>query len=306
MFDMTVEAHWEREEAVTSHLASQLSLGRLALFLGSGVSKAFKLPTWDELIEALCQAVSRPFPPAGYPTKVTPLNVAEVIRHEDFRGNLPGFLDAVYSALYKNGDVSIENLSSNKCFAAIGAIATSSARGGVSTFITLNYDDCLENYLEALGFVVDSVSNPVHWSSRADLSIFHPHGFLPFDKTKGRSADIIFDQSSFSDVIGNKDSVWFQRIVNILRTSTVIMIGLGPNDPNLLSMLKYASSSHPRGALRYNAVSLQVDPEPYHSGTFKTHGCKVFTMRDYSDHLPSFLFQICQKAAKQRKSELGV
>lgn len=306
--DMSHESHWSNEEAVTNYLSQQLLLGRLAIFLGSGVSFNFNLPNWAGLIGALCKIASIDFPPIGYPEKVTLLQIASSLRRGYFENSDDKFVEAVATELYRSADVAIERLCEDRLFAAIGATLTSSARGGVSTVLTLNYDDCLERYLEILGFVVDPIINPSHWASRADISIMHPHGFLPYDRARSRSSEIVLDQTSFSNAIGNVGSLWFQRIVGVLRTSTTLLIGLGTGDQNLLSMLKAAKTDHPseNDGAKYNCVMVQVDPNRMAAESIKDHGVSTFPLRDNKTHLPDFLLSICQKAAVTRRAQLCV
>ena len=243
MLDMSSEAHWSNRDSVISHLAIQLARGRLSVFVGAGLSYNVGIPTWDPLLGQLCGEHGMDFPPIGYPTNPTPLSLAGEIRSKF--SDTSAFLDSVQRNLYLNSKIDFADLAADKTLVALGALAMSSARGGVASVLSLNFDDCLECYLEGCGFVVDSVSEPGHWASRADITIYHPHGFLPSDASRTRSKDIVFDQASFSDVTGRRDSSWYQRLVTILRNSTVLLIGIGTGDANLLAMLKNASEDHP-------------------------------------------------------------
>ncbi|MES2938928.1 MAG: SIR2 family protein [Pseudomonadota bacterium] len=304
--DMTQEAHWENRSAVVSYLASQLIRGRLSVFLGAGASLAHGLPNWDGLLTALCAEHGIAFPPPGYPNDPTPLTLATSIRgryrdKEEFKAG-------VKKVLYKNAKLDFASLASDRTFVALGSLVMASARGGVASVMTLNYDDCLEIYLENAGFVVDSLCTPAHWASRADLAIYHPHGFLPTDPGRNDSEDIVLDQFSFSERIGATGSPWYQKIVTILRNSTVLMIGFGSGDQNLLAMLQNARIEHPIGTEKppYNGVLLKAVPNSFSVDTYKKYGIYTFPVSDYVSDMPNLLYEICRVAASARRTELGL
>lgn len=306
--DMTTKAHWQNEASLINHLAHQLSRGRLSIFLGSGVSFNFGLPDWQELLKRLFIENNLAFPPPGYPDKISLLTIASSVRTKYSREE--DFLAAVHKALYLKADLTFEALSKDKTFAAIGALVTSSSRGGVSTVMTTNYDDALEIYLESLGLVVDVASSATQWASRADATIYHPHGFLPFsDLHKDKQSEkIILDQQSFSEIIGRTDNPWFQRLVTHLRSSTVLMLGLGSSDQNLLSMLTHAKQQHPsfQEGLLFNGVVIKTDVNEHEAAAMEQQGIFSFEVKDYTDHFPSILFKICQQAAAIRIKQLGI
>lgn len=304
--DMTQEAHWESRAAVVAYLAEQMTRGRLSVFLGAGVSLAHGLPNWDGLLERLCKVHGIPFPPTGYPNNPTPLTLATAIR-EKYPDSV-SFKADVKRALYQSANLGFASLASDPTFVALGSVVMASSRGGVASVMTLNYDDCLEVYLENAGFLVDSVSTPGHWATRADITIYHPHGFLPSSASRADSEDIVLDQVSFSQVTNVKDSPWYQKLVTVLRNSTVIMIGFGAGDQNLLAMLQNAGDMHPSKGERipYKGVLLQVDPNQFSVSTYKRYGIYTVTVADYSRDLPNLLYEVCQTAAQYRRQQLGI
>lgn len=308
--DMSDVNSWSNEATVVEYLADQLLLGRLTLVLGSGVSYGFGLPSWESLVRRLCTATGYTFPEADYPRNQGLAQIANEVKSAYFLRDEPGFVELVRRELYTGADTSYSSLVRDRLFSAIGALVTSSGRGGVSRVVTLNYDDCLERYLEIMGFVVHSTYNDpaTYWLTRSDITILHPHGFLPEASTRSRSASIVLDQASFSAAIGAVTSPWYQSIVSLMRSSTCLLVGLGSGDQNLLSMLMASTAEHParNAGLPYSSVMLAAGTNGRGRGTLRSHGCCLHEVNDYHDHLPAFLLAICQRAAITRRSELRI
>lgn len=293
---------WENESSLIQHLAEQLIRGRLTIFLGAGISLEFGLPNWEGLVKGLCDQVGHTFS-----SKINLTTTISAIKEDHFNGNEKAYIAAIGRVLYKNATMDFKDLSSSATFRALGSLVMASARGGVSTVVTLNYDDALELYLEGFGFVVDSVAQGVHWASRADVTVLHPHGLIPYPTRSARKAteSIVLDNLSFSTIVGDSTLPWYQRIITCLRTSTVLMIGLSGNDANLNALLASVRKAHPihEAGYLFLGVMLAKAPAPEEVSVMKSYRVHVHKLTDFDQHLPAFLFSICQKAAEIRSAQ---
>ena len=285
---------WQQESTLLRFLSAQLVSGSLALVLGAGVSDHFGLPGWPLLIKTLFSSKRSAVP------RKDPKRQAEDFRNQYYENDVPGFLKAVKLALYRDVKIDFESMRSHNTLAAIASLVMASRRGSASRVITFNFDDLLEIYLEYHGFVTLSVGERMHWSRAVDVTVLHPHGLLPYRGPRVASADIVFDQLSYTKAIGTKGSAWRQMLLSTMRTHTCLFIGLSGDDDNLDSLLERCMNQH----------ASRLDNSLFWGVAFSTsegNGSfwrrrKVFLKQvdDYDRALPQFLFQICQGAAALR------
>lgn len=288
---------WEDDNKLKGFLASQLTHGRLALVLGAGISIPFGLPDWKGLIDSLYLECDET-PEDGLNLE----RLAEHLRNKHFADDKEGFLNLVSTKLYNSFSPDFDILRQNKTLAAVGSLVMASFRGTVSSVITLNFDNILELYLTYHGFAVSSVGNQKFWNQSADVTIYHPHGYLPIPSTGRKSEDIVFDQESYSRVIGNPNSLWYQKVLTILRTHTCIFIGLSGNDNNLDSLLFASNDNHAirEGATLHWGVHFTTDRSEATCSSWRRRGVFSKIVDNYAEALPGFMFEICQKAARIR------
>ena len=286
----TVES-FEDADLRNAFLAEQLRLGRLALVLGSGVSKGLNLPEWSDLVDRLANRI-------GY-DRTTELNNEEVAE-ELFRkagGGELEFAELVRSALYEGYDSSMRALQQNELMRGIGAVAMRSSRGSVTQIVSFNFDDLLENYLRYYGYVVESVDVVPSWPSSSDVTVFHPHGLLPVDYSNPVRRPIVMTQDHFDRVVGNSKDIWRSTILNILRTHTCLFLGLSGSDSNLRNMLTEVHEHHVSGldSDAYSGVRYTLEEDP-RSDSWQHRGIYCVSL-DSWDVLPETLLEICQLAA---------
>jgi hypothetical protein len=297
---------WTDHNALVRFLGAQMVAGRLALVLGAGISIPFGLPNWSALLQEL-RKVLRTDPLLSDNQNIkddSPFDLdlkrhAEDLRiiYEDSGGTTKGFLDHVSSALYGNHRITPETLLENRTLAALGAFVMSSKRGRAGAVISFNYDDLLEHYLDYHGSVVVSISSDTYWAPSADVVIYHPHGFLPKFTNRTRSADLVLDQQSYSKAVGSRE-LWWEQIRLLLRQHFCIFIGLSGYDDNLDSMLREVNETHPaKGAqLPFWGLSFTEALKDPMSRILRKRGIFLKDIKNF-DHLPDFLFAICQEAA---------
>jgi hypothetical protein len=281
-------------------LANDLNAGRLALILGAGVSEGLGLPDWGGLLDRLFASKEGAVRPAG----LTPAEEADVFRCQYCGGDNMALLSAVRDALYLNFNLDFEQMRQNVGLVSIGALVMASRRGSVSQVVTFNYDDVLEWYLAYYGFSSCSVKDEQHWASNADVTVYHPHGFLPSPPSISFSKDIVFDQLAYDRIAGDETKIWHQVVLSILRSHVCLFIGLSGKDQNLRSLLARALDTHaPTGQSSFWGVVFMDSAENPMAGFWQDRGVYCKIVSDYSKALPKFLFSICQEAARLSDSQ---
>lgn len=289
------------DDRLRRYLAEQLRNGRLALVLGAGISAPLGLPTWPKLIQQLFRARHR-----QPPKECSLADQAEHFRTSFFKNDRKGFVRAIHNALYRGGKVKVgfDQLRRNPTLAAIASLVMASRRGQASKVVTFNFDNLLELFLSYHGFVTHSVFLKRNWESYSDVSIFHPHGMIPFDLSQFRDHEdheIVFDQESYDRVIGKADNPWRQLVLTIFRRHTCLFIGLSGADVNLSSILGDCSQRH-ASRLENTAfwgVTFSTKQDKAARDKWQNRGVFYKIVKDYENALPSFLFSICQEASSR-------
>lgn len=278
-------------ESLRDVLAMQLSRGQLTLVLGAGVSAGFGFPTWQLLLDQVAAALGCSIPSS--------------LNHEQAGEFLLGqcnydrdrFAALVRTVLYRDADLSMENLIGKPLLVALGALTMASIRGSVSRVLTFNFDDLLETYLRYHGFMVESVGIVPTWNTPGDVAVLHNHGLLPADP-KAPGTRIVFAQSDYDAVVGKNQHAWRRSALEILTSHTCLFVGLSGNDSNLTSLLEEVRDTHP-GVRRGDAfwgVRFTFDRSDPLEGMWRNKGVKSCVLGDYAD-LPPLLLDVCQRAA---------
>lgn len=296
MYQMNNPENWKKREAVVDYLARQLLRGRLALFLGAGVSNFFGLPDWVGLVNALCAKNNCEHADPGSDLTVK----VEAIRSRYYADKNSEFLDDVASALYEGQELDFLKIRSNDLLSAIGSLVMASKRGSAATVISLNYDDLLELYLEYHGFVVDPIWNDRHWAGTPDVRIYHPHGFLPLDPSRKRSDEIVLGMRDYQRIMSDS-SLWKPMLQTLLRTHSFLFIGLSGEDRHLQTLIGGTENSHANVQERsaFHSVRFELSEGSDIAHVLETFGVSTQVVSGY-DELPDFLFEICQQARQLR------
>ncbi len=298
---MSTHADFATDDILRRYLAHQLLRGRVSLVLGAGISLHFGLPAWGNLIERLFESKGAT-PPAKHGVE----DQAEYFRHTYYENEDDKLIDAIHAALYRDVKVDFLTLRQHATLAGVGALLMASRRGSASEVITLNYDDLLEIYLRYHGFVTESVFQEKHWAGYSDATVYHLHGFVPFDPNAERSENVVLDQQSYAKLAGRENSVWRQLALSIMRRRTCLFIGLSGDDRNLDSILNEVSETHAsrRENTKYWGVVFSTDAtNDVLRKRWQARNVFFKTVTDYDDDLPKFLFGICQDAAEMLVSD---
>ncbi len=153
-----------------------------------------------------------------------------------------------------------------------------SRRGRIREVWTLNFDDVLKWYLRVNGFVSQVITEVPSLLKDADVSVYHPHGYLPSDPHNGKaSARIVFDDTSYANRLVGTDEPLREATRNILASKIVLAVGLSWNDDILKNLVIDTASK------------IKVDPWP--SGSLvRTHqsliGISVWPTTLFRCYLP--------------------
>jgi len=271
--------------------------GRLGLFLGAGISLFYGLPSWEILVSRVCESVREDPLASGE----DPIKKIAYLRSRYFDRKVPEFRKAVKEALYRGKTLDFEEIRKSPTLAAIGSLVMSSKRGSAARVFTLNYDDLLENYLEYHGFLTSTVYSDRHWATNDDVTIYHPHGFLPISG-KADSEDIVFGTSEYLDIMSSE--LWRPLLQTALRTHTFLYVGTSGDDIHVQSLIASVKGKYPdEGGYYYQGVRFALEGAKDEVG-YVLEGDGVFTHRLSSyDDIPAFLFKICQQARVLRIEE---
>ena len=230
---------WENRVLLISSLAERLKNNCLSLVLGAGVSQAFRLPNWGELIKNMETE-------CGYTCKDADLfEKADELRNFLMKKNgYTHYLDVVQKCLYNEVNDDFEVLNDRKVLDAIAALCIPSSRGSIREIITFNFDNILEIYLKYYGIIAYSPISGNSWRANADVNIYHIHGLLPKNTKSERSPSIVFDTTSYKERAEFEKWEWAPKISSLLRSTTAIFIGLSGDDENMKSFITDSEINH--------------------------------------------------------------
>lgn len=299
-----IAARFGSRPDLVEFLGKQLVKGRLALFLGAGITMQLAeaedgnwmgLPSWPKLIGNL-YATEEAIPP-----QLSDLvNAADEFRLKYCYENYQKFAERVTQALYKDINLEFAAIRRNDTLGALGALAISSLRGSVSEIVTFNFDDILERYLIYHGLVATPVFEEKFWVSRGDVLIYHPNGFLPSPGSCfGMPSDyLVLDRSSYSKTTGRSDQRMNQKMETIMQSNVCLFVGLSGDDQRLDSLLMVSKDKHAYNSsqMGYWGVTLSTSDRIETARRWAERGVYHFRVTDYENDLPTFLFQISQSA----------
>ncbi len=289
---------------VVEYLSEALQKGRLAIFLGAGVSRelinsgasAIGLPTWPTLMASLYAAEDWNQPAGSN----------YIQQAEDFKNKVlaqgksfSDFQMLVQGALYQGVVLDFAAIRSNPTLSGIGALVSHSGRGRVTEVFTLNFDDILERYLRYFGIIAKPVIDEKFWIEPADVLVHHPHGFLPSPGSPFRvkSTFLVFDERSYLEQ--SRDSRWNQRMEVAMQAHVCLFIGLGRDDIHLKQLVARTAQKHAFSPAKdgFWGIVLRARPEQVEVLDWAQYHVHVEPLADYFADLPSLLFAVCQSAA---------
>lgn len=275
-------------------IAECLKEGTLKLILGAGISMAFGLPNWPDLIFKCINALQS-------------AKGENLIEREDFDKNFtrneknlnqydsePTFSQIVRDSLYSEMPPDLEDLLLQGApgLLAIAALCTGTTRGRVKHIFTLNFDDILEQYLSLLGLKVNSGSSFIRENFNADIRIDHLHGYLP--RNEDNLSDIVFSPRSYTARYAQTHGFddWF---VSQWVGSKLLLIGLSGSD----QLLQTNAIKH-KNLLNNDEVHgyALLTPHAYEDNHLDLVSNGICPIKIPACEIPKFLLSCCQLASE--------
>ena len=208
-------------KAAAEYLGKRLFDGSLALLLGAGTSKPLGLPSFEELLRAGFAYIKEP------PCKGSDLELGATMLGAACERKGIQLADVIRECLYPKGGLSPSDLMKSTRMGALGAMLMGSRRGTVSEVFTFNYDSVLEEYLLLHGYVVRIITKVPSLSGSEDVTIFHPHGYLPSKTGPGAASHkITFTKESILQMLGDPNHPWVGLIRALVRSKVVLLLGI--------------------------------------------------------------------------------
>ena len=276
-------------------IARLLHYGSLMLFLGSGVSTGFGLPSWQHLItRILGKGDDSIF--LDELVKKSDKDLAKLIDKEDDGSD--AYVAKVYNALYYDVSSELsEQLSRSPLLLAVAALLTGSCRGHVSSVVTYNYDDLLSQYLQMLGYRVCIRKKYSDFSTWADVEINHVHGYLPQSKQgASRANELILSDKSYRERRSSIDSGWSLYVERGLYSKNGLFLGLSGDDSAILDLLKRAKNNIERSE-DYTGYWIMT-PSAYERNYESILDVGMCPIRLEKEKFPCFVFAVCKQAVR--------
>ncbi len=273
-----------------------LHRGALMLFLGSGVSSGFGLPSWAHLVAKVVGKGDD----VGFVQSLagkTDKEMARLIDNED--DGSKDYIDGVHNALYFELPEDLtERLSRSPLLLAVAALLTGSCRGRISTIITYNYDDLLKQYLRMLGYSVCVRTGPSDTSTWADVEINHVHGYLPQSREgESKPSELVLSEKSYRQRRALIDEGWSSYVEHSLYSKIGLFLGLSGDDSSILDILKRAHGKIKR-SVDYTGYWLMT-PEAYEKNAKPILDVGMCPINLIKEAFPRFIFDVCKQAMRE-------
>jgi len=263
-----------------------MKYGEITLFLGAGVSKNFKIPSWEELIDKLTiESYS-----LLLKDKINRDEIRQIIEYKKNSPNLRGETDpffnnlhqietSVFKTLYSEDFVKIlkkslyedfdDSLPSSNILSGIvdfcipKKVGNTSEMDTVNSIITYNYDNILEKNFSEKGYseyqiLFERKDTPHH----NKVNIYHVHGFLPIDdQPRSHIEDIVLSSEDYHRFY-NEIFNWSNNVqITQLRTHTCLFIGTSFRDPNMRRLLSFVKKE--KNSLNHYAIMKRSKLDSY-------------------------------------------
>lgn len=233
----------EKRDAIIQEAKEVVGKGNCVLFLGAGVGKSAKMPSWNELLKDLMGEVkklkgetldafkelsSHVLDECGNSYLVMCRYLQTAIKlHDD---NVK-FSDLIQKHLYGKKEPS----------KLLDDLANIVQQRKTEEVLTYNFDDLLEQYLIKLGLQEGkdfiTISKDAEISGNEMLPIYHVHGVIP---EKGPSDIVVFSEEEYHKRYSNPFHWSNIEQLHALSRKHCFFIGLSMTDPNLRRLLDAA------------------------------------------------------------------
>jgi hypothetical protein len=284
-------------------LAEYLSEGCLALAIGAGASAGLGLPDWHTLVRRCVEAANKQTGskidiPAGTDPRSLGRamdRVETAVAGKPEMGRSADYRKLVHTCLYHGVTYNDDSLLTRPLLIALGALLMHSRRGSIREVFNFNFDDVLDWYLALHGLDVQVVTRAMELLREADLTVFHPHGLLPFDGSTWAESDfLILSQYSYDEKLGDHVDPWLNLFRTAMTNRVVLFVGLSGDDetffPTLVAVKKLVATA------RFTGFWL-LGPKDSQERVTDLSDRNIVPLRleKYEDY-PEFLLQICRQA----------
>ena len=301
MYD--VDEYVRNPEAALPALAGFLNAGSLVLGIGAGASKGMGLPDWATLVKRCANETNRRAGtslalPAGTDTRTlgrTMNRVETAIARKLDMGRSTDYRALVRDCLYQGVTYDNDSMLRQGLLIAFGALLVRSRRGSVREVFNFNFDDVLDWYLALHGLDTQIVTRVPTLLREADITIYHPHGFLPLDAAKrGESDFLVLSQHSYDDKLGDRVDRWLDLFTTTMTRRIMLFVGLSGDDQTFYPSLVAAHKLI--GRERYTGFWL-LGPDDTQDRIDDLKDRNVVPLRLASyDQYPDYLLEICRQA----------
>jgi hypothetical protein len=170
-----------------------------------------------------------------------------------------------------------------------------SNRGRIDAMLTLNFDSYVEMYLRLYGFITQSISTFPCILKRADVHIFHSHGYLPLGTEDGNDTDILLSKQTYLEAMGENDNFRKRMMEYVFGQKKILAVGLSGDDDFSRSVLAALAKRNTHGSLMgFWVASPNCSNDKVHE--LKKSNLAVVRLTSFNE-LPEFLFSIARHAA---------
>ncbi|MCX2684608.1 SIR2 family protein [Pseudomonas sp. DCB_AW] len=249
-------------------LRVQLHKNKASLVLGAGISWNLKLPLWESLIEKIKNAMQTKAPEAMlvtdapgkaalvlfeifYSFKKSEIIASEIYTDSNLveRKILSDWRELIHEALYSDTKENErrKTIDEHPYFKQMIAFIKQS-----ELTVNYNFDDYVEYGLSFTDLNPTKHERPYQtiWSHHSQFTkdkcvIYHPNGFLPFDKKKFQSENLIFSDGAFADQLLEGIGGGLSTLLHVLTKKTSILLGHSLTDSTLLHLLRKSATISP-------------------------------------------------------------
>jgi len=279
-------------------LAFLLKRCQLSLIVGAGVSRDLGMPLWRDLAKQCLQMAGFKETAESIDQFTTTSKLLELMGLVTRQRDYAQYIDLVHAAIYSNGMP--DSLGAKPLLRALGALCMGSTRGRITDIINYNFDCILEQYFICHGYVIQVLSDVPTLTAANDVRIWHPHGYVPFDKFSGAvgqiSSKLVFDSESADDFLKNRNQPWMDVLRFMYVSKVFLAVGLSGEDPMTNLVLDAASKavdeSRPIGFWLHKKGD--IPPDVIKKLTERSIVTVAFD--DFGEY-PEYLMRVCALAA---------
>lgn len=246
-------------------LTAKYNRSGIVLALGAGVSFGSGLPGWAELLDRIAEEMKVPIPVKrlrelgmSLPTIATllrdsedPVEFAGRVRRALYR-DFPFFPEGWKhrrEEFVRHIDVRNPTLSAVGQFCS-GPVASEVGQMGnprIPAVVTFNLDSLLQEYVAArYGRKFLRTIERASASTRLHkIPLYHAHGHIRFDqewrdRTRSAPDALVLGELEYFDVFDNPTGVFTYSLLHLMRTHSLLFVGLSMSDDNLRRLLHYS------------------------------------------------------------------